>query len=65
MSNERFISTSEAAHRLGVHQTTIQRMVRDGRLRGQKVGKARNSPYVLRETSVNLLLAHKSGKKRP
>ena len=33
------ISTADAAEILGVHQASVSRMVREGKLRGERIGK--------------------------
>jgi transposase len=48
----KYISSLEAAERLGVHQTTVQRWIRDGHLIGRKRGPAKQSPYAVSEDSV-------------
>ena len=50
-----FVSTSNAANKLGVHQTTVQRWIRDGYLRAKKVGPGRNSPYRVETESLDAL----------
>ena len=41
---KKIITTQEAAQKLGVHQTTIQRWIKEGRLDAWK-GLGRTSPY--------------------
>ena len=48
-----YITTSEAAQRLGVHQSTVQRWVKQGHLAGEKLGPGRNSPYFVLAASVD------------
>ena len=51
-----FVSTSSAANKLGVLQTTIQRWLCDGALRAIKVGPVRNSPYRVENVSPEALV---------
>ena len=48
------ISTQEAAQKLGVHQTTIQRWIKEGRLDAWK-GLGRTSPYHVDVDSLDRL----------
>ena len=42
------ISTAEVAQRLGIHHYSVCRIIRDGRLRAQKIGKS----WVVRSDDV-------------
>lgn len=52
------ISTTEAAARLGIHQTRVQVLIREGRLPAQKVGRA----YVINETDLKLVETRQTGR---
>lgn len=49
------ISTREAADILNVHQTTVQRWIRDGLLVGVRIGSGRTSSYAVRREDVSEL----------
>lgn len=58
---DEFMSTADAARFLAVHTTTVQRWIRDGRLRAIKVG-GKTAGYVLRTADVKALAeARKDG----
>ncbi len=53
MVETRMLSTAKVAERLQVHQTTIQRWIRQGYFpQAYKLGPGRNSPYVIPESDV-------------
>jgi excisionase family DNA binding protein len=52
------ISTIEAAARLGIHQTRVQVLIREGRLPAQKVGRA----YVINEHDLKLVADRQTGR---
>jgi excisionase family DNA binding protein len=51
---KKVITTQEAAYQLGVHQTTIQRWIKAGRLDTQK-GIGQTSPYHVHVGSLDRL----------
>jgi excisionase family DNA binding protein len=52
------ISTTEAAARLGIHQTRVQVLIREGRLPAQKVGRA----YVINDHDLKLVADRRTGR---
>ena len=56
------ISTAEVAQRLGIHHYSVCRIIRDGRLRAQKIGKS----WVVRSEDVaKLATTYESRPGRP
>lgn len=49
------LTTKEVAEELGVHQTTVQRWIREGYLEARKRGPAEHSPYRVSARSVDEL----------
>ena len=56
------ISTAEVAQRLGIHHYSVCRIIRDGRLRAQKIGK---SWVVLSEDVAKLAQTYEARPGRP
>ena len=56
------ISTAEVAHRLGIHHYSVCRIIRDGRLRAQKIGK---SWVVMSEDVAKLAKTYEARPGRP
>lgn len=52
------ITTAEAAQRLGVHQTRVQVLIREGRLPAQMMG----GTYVIDESDLALVADRKPGR---
>ena len=56
------ISTAEVAQRLGIHHYSVCRIIRDGRLRAQKIGK---SWVVMSEDVAKLAKTYEAQPGRP
>jgi excisionase family DNA binding protein len=52
------ITTSDAAKKLGVHQTRVQVLIREGRLPAQMIG----GTYVIEESNLALVAERKAGR---
>ena len=52
------ITTAEAAVRLGVHQTRVQVLIREGRLPAQMIG----GTYIIKEEDLALVADRKPGR---
>ena len=55
MSDERWLTVNQIAERLQVHQETVRRWLRDGRLQGRNFGG--KSGYRVREKDLEAFLA--------
>jgi excisionase family DNA binding protein len=53
---DKYISTSEAAERLGVSKVTIARWIQRDYLAAEKLGPGVNSPYRIPKSSVDQIL---------
>ena len=58
----KLLSTSEVAKRLGIHHFSVCRIIREGRLRAQKIGK---SWVVLEEDVESLAQSYEARRGRP
>ena len=58
----KLLSTSEVAKRLGIHHYSVCRIIREGRLRAQKIGR---SWVVLEEDVDSLARSYKAQRGRP
>lgn len=56
----KLISSAEAAHKLGVHITRVQVLIREGRLPARQVG----GTYVIDEADLKLVSNRKPGRPR-
>ena len=54
----RLLTTAEVAERLGVHQTRVQVLIREGRLPAQKFGKM----FLVNEKDLKLVADRKPGR---
>jgi len=55
----KLLSTSEVAKRLGIHHFSVCRIVREGRLRAQKIGRS----WVVLEEDVDFLAQSYEGRR--
>ena len=58
----KLLSTSEVAKRLGIHHYSVCRIIREGRLRAQKIGR---SWVVLEEDVESLAQSYEARRGRP
>ena len=58
----KLLSTSEVAKRLGIHHYSVCRIIREGRLRAQKIGR---SWVVLEEDVDSLAQSYEARRGRP
>ena len=56
----KLITTADAATRLGVHQTRVQVLIREGRLPAQMLG----GTYLINEDDLKLVAVRKPGRPR-
>ncbi len=56
----KLITTADAATRLGVHQTRVQVLIREGRLPAQMLG----GTYLINEDDLQLVAVRKVGRPR-
>jgi excisionase family DNA binding protein len=57
MSYTRWLTTQQAAELLGLHRTTVLRLVEDGQLGARRYGDGRQRPTIrIAESDVNRLI---------